>query len=137
MPQAPALVVLDTCVVSSLMSRDATAAYYRAELQGLRAVISFQTREEALFGAVRRRWGPRRMSALRAHLDQYEVVPGSLELAEISANLRAERERAGRQMQTADAWIAATALLLDCPLASDDGDFVGIPRLELIRAPVP
>ena len=137
MPQAPALVVLDTCVVSSLMSGDATAAYYRAELQGLRAVISFQTREEALFGALRRRWGPRRMIALRAHLDQYEMVTASHELTEISASLRTERERAGRQMQTADAWIAATALLLDCPLASGDGSFVGIPDLELIRAPSP
>ena len=135
MPQAPALVVLDTCVVSSLMSGDATAAYYRAELQGLRAAISFQTREEALFGALRRRWGSARMNALRTHLDQYEVVAGSLELTEISASLRSERERAGRQMKTADAWIAATALLSDCPLASGDGGFVGIPGLELIRAP--
>ena len=137
MPQGPALVVLDSCVVSSLMRGDATSTYYRAELQGMRSVISFQTREEALFGALRARWGQRRMSTLREHLDQYEVVPGSLELADISANLRSERERAGRQMQTADAWIAATALLLGCPLASGDGIFVDIPGLELIRAPVP
>ena len=131
------MIVLDSDVVSFIFNRDRRAQYYLERMHGLRATISFQTREEALFGGLRRRWGPRRMSELRAHLDQYEVVPGSLELADISASLRAERERAGRQMQIADAWIAATALLLDCPLASGDGGFVGIPSLELIRAPSP
>ena len=38
-----------------------------------------------------------------------------------------------REMGQADAWIAATALLLDCPLASSDRDFLGHPNLELIR----
>ena len=135
MPPRASLVVLDSTVVSLLGRGGGEASYYRDAIKGMRAAISFQTREEALFGALRRRWGSARMNALRTHLDQYEVVAGSLELAEISASLRSERERAGRQMQTADAWIAATALLLACPLASHDGGFVGIPDLELIRAP--
>ena len=58
-------------------------------------------------------------------------------MVRISARLRSERERAGRRLTTADAWIAATALMLDCPLPSHDGDFSGIPDLELIRAPQP
>ena len=53
------------------------------------------------------------------------------------ARVRNERERAGRKLNTADAWIAATAIMLACPLASHDADFSDIPNLELIRAPSP
>ncbi|MCY3918277.1 MAG: PIN domain-containing protein [Chloroflexi bacterium] len=133
-PQS-SLVVLDSSVVSLLARGGDTASYYEDEIEGLRPVISFQTREEALFGAIKAGWGQERMSVLRAHLDQYDVVAGSLELVEVSANLRSERERAGRPLQTADAWIAATAMLLHCPLATHDRDFADIPNLQLIQAP--
>ena len=135
MDASPSLVVLDSVVVSMLLRRDEPAEYYRAEIEGLRPVISFQTREEALFGAIRAGWGVRRMNALHQHLDQYEMVPSSLELIRVSAQLRSDRKKAGRALTTADAWIAATAIMLACPLASHDGDFSGIPGLELIRAP--
>lgn len=137
MPPGGSLVVLDTSVVSLFLRNAGEAVYYRSEIEGLRAVISFQTREEALFGAIRRGWGAPRMNALQQHLNQYEMVGASIELVEISANLRSERERAGRKLNTADAWIAATAIMLDCPLASHDDDFAGIPDLEIIRAPSP
>ena len=137
MPPGGSLVVLDTSVVSLFLRNAGEAVYYRSEIEGLRTVISFQTREEALFGAIRRGWGPPRMNALQQHLNQYEMVGASIELVEISANLRSERERAGRKLNTADAWIAATAIMLDCPLASHDDDFAGIPDLEIIRAPSP
>ena len=124
-------VVLDTSVVSLLIRDAEEAAYYREEIRGLRAVISFQSREEALFGAIRAGWGDRRMNELLQPLDRYEVVWAAPELVEISARVRNERERAGRKLNTADAWIAATAIML----ASHDADFSDIPNLELIRAP--
>jgi predicted nucleic acid-binding protein len=95
------------------MRDDDEAVYYRDEIDGLRAVISFQTREEVLFGAIRAGWGPQRMNALQQHLQGYELVTSSLEMVEISARLRYERERVGRKLNTADAWIAATAIMLD------------------------
>ena len=137
MPAQGSPVVLDTSVVSLFMRDDDEAVYYRDEIDGLRAVISFQTREEVLFGAIRAGWGARRMNTLQQHLELYELVTSSLEMIEISARLRYERERVGRKLNTADAWIAATAIVLDCPLASHDGDFSSIPDLELIRAPQP
>lgn len=129
------VVVLDTSVVSLLFGNAAEAGYYKEELAGRRAVISFQTQEEVLFGAIKGRWGARRMIQLRQHLDQYELLGVTRELIDICAQLRSERESAGRALKTADAWIAASALLLRCPLATTDGDFEGIPELELIRAP--
>ena len=71
------------------------------------------------------------------YIGQYELIWPNSDLAHISAQLRTERERAGRWLNTADAWIAATAIMLGCPLIAYDGDFSGIPNLQLIRAPTP
>ena len=129
------LVLLDTSVVSLFFANSPQADCYQNAIAGWRAIISFQTQEEALFGAIKGGWGARRMNQLRRHLDQYELIGVSPELIEICAHLRSERESAGHQLKTADAWIAASALLLQCPHAPTDGDFEGIPELDLIRAP--
>ena len=130
-------IVLDTSVVSIFMRQEESVAYYQNWTLGRRAVISFQTLEELWFGAYKRGWGDRRINDLRQSLDQYEVVWPNSDLVRISAHLRSERERAGRRLNTGDAWIAATALLLECPLASDDRDFSGISGLVFITAPSP
>lgn len=129
------MIVLDTNVVSYIFDRDSRARYYLDQMRGLRPLVSFQTLEELWFGAYRRNWGERRRNELALHLQQYEVVWPNAALVEVSAELRVDRQRAGRALTTADAWIAATALLLDCPLASHDRDFGGISDLQLIQAP--
>lgn len=86
------------------------------------------------FGAYNRNWGERSRAKLAEHLHQYEVVWATQELIDISARLRNERRAAGRDLKSADAWIAATAILLKCPLAAHDDDFVDIPNLKLIRS---
>lgn len=129
------MTVADTNVVSYLLAGDSRGEYYRERLRGQSVVISFQTWEELLYGAYSGGWGSRRRNELIHHLENYEVIWPSPELVEICARLRAERRAAGRQIQVADAWIAATAILLGCPLASEDRDFDGIPNLEIVRAP--
>ena len=126
-------VVLDTSVVSIIYRSDPRSSYYEEQIKGRGAVISFQTLEELLFGAYNAGWGERRASELKRHIERYEVIRADAVLADISAQLRHERESAGRALQTADAWIAATAIMLECPLATDDKDFDGIPNLEVIR----
>ena len=129
------MIVLDTNVVSYIFNNDPAARYYLHQIQDRRALISFQTLEERWFGAYSGGWNERRRNELSSHLRQYEVIWPNAELVDICARLRAERKAAGREIAVADAWIAATALMLDCPLASHDGDFEGIPDLELIRNP--
>ena len=129
------LVVVDTNVVSYIFRGDGKAAYYRERIQGRRALLSFQTLEELWYGAYARGWGERRKNELARHLDHYEIVWSGPELVNVCARLRSEQEQAGRCLSTADAWIAATAMLLQCPLASHDRDFDGIPGLEIIQAP--
>ena len=129
------MMVVDTSVVSYLFRGDGRATYYRELIHGRRAVISFQTVEEMRYGAYVRNWGTRRMGELDRYLDQFETIWANPELADICARLRNERKSAGRKMQKADAWIAATAIMLRCPLASHDYGFAGIPGLELVQAP--
>ncbi len=128
------LVVVDTSVVSIIYNQDGRAPYYEGKLAGCRSLISFQTLEELWYGAYKSNWERRRQATLAEHLDQYEIVWASDELVRICARLRSERRSAGRELKLADAWIAATAILLQCPLATHDRDFVAIPNLSLIRS---
>jgi predicted nucleic acid-binding protein len=127
-------VVLDSTVVSYIFNGDSRADYYQERIRGRQLLISFQTLEESWFGAFRRGWGASRTRELEAHLQQYETIWPDAEIATVCARLRAESLSAGRGLQIADSWIAATALTLGCPLASHDRDFDGIPGLEVIRS---
>ena len=128
-------VVVDTNVVSFIFKGGGRSLYYEAQLEEKRLFISFQTLEELRFGAFKGDWNARRGNELKRHLGGYEVVWPDQELVETCARLRSAREMIGRRLSTADAWIAATAIMLECPLATDDADFVGISDLQLIRAP--
>ena len=127
------LVVLDTSVTSIIYNGDWRARYYEEQIERRRTLISFQTLEEMLFGAFSNNWGERRRQELGRYLSQFEVIWPGPSLVDVCARLRSERRLAGRELKSADAWIAATAILLDCPLAADDGDFENIPGLDLIR----
>ena len=129
------MIVLDTSIVSYIFKRDTRARYYEEHTRGNDLAISFQTLEEILFGVRISGWGQRRINELLRHLERYEVVWPNDEMVELSAILRGERRALGRPLETADAWIAATALTLDCPLASHDRDFSDVPGLTVIRAP--
>ena len=98
-------------------------------------VVSFQTIEELWHGTFKDEWGEQRRSYLADHLERYEVMWPNGEIVELCARLRVAREHAGRRLETADAWIAATAVYLNCPLASHDRDFSGVPNLTLIQQP--
>lgn len=137
----PPLAVADTDVVSIIHNRDrdGRAAYYETELAGRRLIVSFQTLEEIRYGMLDRGWGARRRNEMERHLDQYEVAWPDGHTATASARLRAKCKAAGHALKQGDAWIAATALALGCPLASDDNDFGEVPGVEtalvLIRRP--
>lgn len=130
-------IVLDTNIVSFIFRNDAKAQYYEERIADDIAVISFQTLEEIWFGAFKGQWGEDRMHSLDEHLQRYEVIWPNREVAEICARVRAEREREGRALRLSDCWIAATALMLGCRLATHDADFQGITGLMLLQAPPP
>lgn len=91
---------------------------------------------EALQGAYQRNWGESRIARLWAETRKYVIVPFDMEMVEHFARLRAARRSVGREVETADAWIAATALWARCPIVTHNvGDFAGIDGLELITEP--
>ena len=127
------MVLLDTSVASLIFTKNEKAAYYSERVYGHTIYLSFQTLDEMWFGALKNEWGEGRKRELDNFLQRYEIIWPDQALVIVSAQLRVDREKAGRKLNTADAWIAATAILLNCPLASHDRDFSGIPNLSLIQ----
>ena len=127
--------VLDTNIVSFIYRDDPKSVYYEHQIAGLDQCISFQTSEELWFGAYKDGWGERRMRELRQFLLAYELVMPTVATINICARIRAEQERAGLSLTLNDAWIAATAMTLGCPLATDDRDLANVLGLEVIQAP--
>lgn len=127
-------VVVDTNVVSYIYRNDPIASQYIQRMRNHRAVISFQTYEELLFGVLIANWGQRRRDQLFSYIEAtYEIVGYDLELVNICARVRANSRGMGRELSVADAWIAATAIWLDCPLLAHDRDFGNSPDLQVIR----
>ena len=126
-------VVVDTNVVSYIHRGDPIARQYLDRMAGCHAIASFQTLAELLYGAFSSNWGRRRITDLVKYIDENYIVLGCSErLIVTCAKLRASHRRLGLQLDAADAWIAATAVLLNCPLLSHDRDFGGLAGLEVI-----
>lgn len=123
--------VLDTNVISYLMKSHPFAEGYLPHLKGHVLAVSFVTVAELYEGALRARWGRKRRETLEAALGRYVVVPSSLELCRRWAVVRYGRRR--EPIAVDDAWIAATALVHDCPLLTHNpADFRGITGLRVV-----
>lgn len=127
--------VIDTDVLSFLFKGDTRAQFYLQQLQGADCLISFVTVAELEQWAQQRGWGESRRKALAAHIRSYRIVHSSDELCLRWAWVRAECRRAGRPIQHADAWVAATALEADATLVTHNPtDYAGIPGLKLLTS---
>jgi predicted nucleic acid-binding protein len=98
------------------------------------SAVSFMTIAELNRWAIERSWGNARRERLTRLLEQFVVVFADLDLCEIWASVTVEARRSGMPIQTADAWIAATAVYLNVPLLTNDhNDFAGIASLTVLR----
>ena len=62
-----------------------------------------------------------------------DVVPSSRNLVLKWAEVMAAARWAGRRLETADVWIAATAMLYEAPLITHNAnDYLGVPGLRLL-----
>ena len=86
-------------------------------------------------GALDANWGPRKWDVLEAYLADFSVLYSDSLLRSMWATLRNESTRKGRQMSSADAWIAATALVLSAPLVTNNPkDYRYLDRLQIVSA---
>ena len=125
-------VVLDTDIVSFLFKSDTRAQTYLPLLQDRQWFISFMTEAELEQWALLANWSEKRVDWLRLFLSHFVVVPSSHDLVLKWAEAMVGARRNGRRIETADAWIAATALLYDVPLLTHNkADYLGVPGLQL------
>jgi tRNA(fMet)-specific endonuclease VapC len=126
-------VVVDTDVASFLFKNHPIGLRYDPELAGRVALISFMTVAEVERWAIQYRWGEQRLHWLHLHLKRFTVVPSSPDLCRNWAEVMVAARSAGRRIECADAWIAATSLLYDAPLMTHNrNDYLGVPGLRLI-----
>lgn len=121
-------VLLDTTFASLLHPRKShtpAAEMLKQRLILDDAVVSFQTVAELWFWAEKRNWGTHAIEELTALIDRIIVIPADLELARVWAHVVSYTSALGRRLDTADAWIAATAVLHQLPLVTTDTDFHG------------
>ena len=129
--------VVDTDVASFLFKKDTRAALYVPHLSGHMLAISFQTLAELELWAIAANWGDRRRQQLARYLRRYIVEDSSPALGRRWAEVVNDARRRGRPVAVADAWIAATALLLDVPLVTHNrGDFSSVSGLVVISEQV-
>ena len=129
-------VVVDTDVASFLFKGDTRASGYRRHLETRQWTISFMTAAELEQWALLANWQAKRIEWLRTHLKQFVIIPTSRDLVLKWAETMFVARKAGRRLETADAWIAATALLYDAPLLThNSSDYQGVPALKIITEP--
>ena len=126
--------IVDTDVASMLFKRDTRALAYRVHVAGRLLGISFMTLAELERWSLESAWGPRRKLELAEHVSHYAVLPASRELC-VKAEVAFAAKRRGRPIQTADAWIAASALYYQVPLITNNqSDYSLIDGLTVLSA---
>jgi tRNA(fMet)-specific endonuclease VapC len=133
-PTATEKLVVDTDVASFVFKwHPEFAARYVAIMRGSELVVSFMTLAEMRQGALEANWGPRKCAVLEMYLVDFSVLHTDSLLCSTWAAVRSESTRKGRQMSSADVWIAATALVLSAPLVTNNPkDYRHLDNLQLV-----
>jgi predicted nucleic acid-binding protein len=126
-------VVLDTDVVSFLFKSDSRSQLYLPHLRDRQWLISFMTEAELEQWALLANWQAKRIDWLRIFLGRFAIIPSSRDLVLKWAEVMVAARRLGRRVETADAWIASTAIVYDAPLITHNGsDYSVVPGLKVI-----
>ncbi len=126
-------IVVDTDVASYIFNLHSLAQHYSDALRGSELVLSFMSVAELRMGAISAGWGGRRRLLLEQFMQRFELLYADNDLCTVWARVRADARATGRALSPQDAWIAATALVLDVPLATNNTrDFEHVRRLQML-----
>jgi len=116
--------LLETSVVSFFLpaKNRPERTLYEPHLAGRRLILSFQSVAELWLLARKNARRNCREEKLRMFLRKFLVVPADDGLAKAWAEVTATSARLGKRLETADAWIVATALRYELPLVTHDRD---------------
>ena len=127
--------VVDTDVISYVFRLDSRREQFEPYLTDTTVFVSFMTIAELERWTIERNWGTARARRLWEYVDSLGTVMVERPLCRLWAEVTTEARRKGRPIETADAWIAATALWLDVPLVTNNRDhFASIEGLRLLPA---
>lgn len=127
-----ATVVIDTDVVSFLFKSDSRARLYQRHLAGHHWMVSLMTVAELDLWALRCHWGVARKRQMEIYLRRFATYPFDRALCLHWAEVTDSARRMRRPIQTADAWIAATALQAGAPLITHNpSDYAGVHGLTV------
>ena len=128
------VLLLDTNVVSILFKKTHSLRQTCLDaVSGQQLVISFMTRAELMLWPVANDWGESRRSDLLEHLALYTTLYPDERTCVIWAEVVNRCRRTGQPIQTADAWIAASARQWGCPLVTTDfRDYDAIEDLDVV-----
>jgi len=126
-------VVVDTDVVSFIYKHDTRAEAYGPHLDGKLLLVSFMVIAELDRWALERNWGERRRHDLDNFMQRFTMIEVSRDLCRKWADATHGARLAGRPIETADAWMAATALLYKVPLVTHNNrHYAGVGGLQVI-----
>lgn len=126
-------VVADTDVLSFIFKEDSRGDLYLAHLNHKLTIISFMTLAETDRWALERNWGRTKRRQMEEFLRQFVVSPFNRASCLRWAEAMHSARRNGRPIQTADGWVAATALVHNIPLVTHNAKhFVGVDGLTVI-----
>ncbi len=127
--------IVDTDFVSMVFKGDSRALQCSSHLTGRLLGISFMTLAELERWPLERKWGAAKKAQLAQHLIRYTVLPVSRALCSRWAQVAFETRSKGQPIQTADAWIAASALYYQVPLITNNAaDYSMIDGLQILTA---
>jgi predicted nucleic acid-binding protein len=109
------IIVVDTCIFSYRFKNHSLAYVYEKHLKGKICLLSFQTLGEVFYWALKNNWGNERKKLCMQIINkQYKIVHSNNTMAGWFAFVMTARKKQPISIQ--DAWIAATALDIGCPL---------------------
>jgi predicted nucleic acid-binding protein len=126
-------VVVDTDVVSLVFEGDSRAERYLSALTAPDLLVSFMTEAELERWILQAKWGPERIVRFRTYMKRFVSVPSSRDLIVKWAEVMVVARSLGRRIEVAEAWVAATTLLYDATLVTNNpGDYVGVAGIKLL-----
>jgi tRNA(fMet)-specific endonuclease VapC len=126
-------VVVDTDVLSFLFKEDTRGELYHPHLDGKLTIVSFMTMAETDRWALDRNWRINKRAARKTFLEQFIISPFNRILCRRWAEGMHSARRNGLPIQTADGWVAATALLHNVPLVTHNKKhYLGVDGLTII-----
>ena len=126
-------IVVDTDIAAYIFNWHSSAQRWVDDLRDSELILAFPSIAEMRMRAMAEGWGVRRRNLLEHFMRGFGAAYADDALCTSWGALRARARSAGRSLSPQDAWIAATALRLDAPLATNNrSGFEHIQRLRLL-----